>query len=198
MIKEFFRKHKTLAEIARFVIVGGVATIIDFLCMSLFIYVFNLKAYNYNLINVFFSKGNASAWSVVVGTGVGFTISLGFNYLLSILFVFQNNNKFARTAKGAVAFTVLALVGLGIHTLFMYIGYDLLHINEWIVKIFLTIVVMVFNYITRKKLIFKEHTNTITTNASSNEVDNKNADTDNTRLKDNEVEIIVPDDGQSA
>ena len=57
---------------------------------------------------------------------------------------------------------------------------------------------MVFNYITRKKLIFKEHTNTITTNASSNDVDNKNADTDNTRLKDNEVEIIVPDDDQSA
>ena len=159
MIK-FLKEHKTLAEIARFVIVGGIATIIDFFCMSLFIYFFNMEAYGYSLLNVFFSKGTATAWSVVVGTGVGFIISLGFNYLLSILFVFQNDTDFAKTTKGALAFAILALIGLGIHTLFMYIGYDLLHINEWIVKILLTLVVMVFNYITRKKLIFVDKSNT--------------------------------------
>ena len=113
-----------------------------------------MEAYGYSLINVFFSKGEATAWSVVVGTGVGFTISLGFNYLLSIIFVFQEDTDFAKTTTGAIAFILLALIGLGIHTLFMYIGYDLLHINEWVIKIFLTLVVMVFNYITRKKLIF--------------------------------------------
>ena len=163
MIK-FFKEHQTLAEIARFVIVGGFATVIDFFCMSLFIYFFNMPGYDYNLFYVFISKGTASAWSVVVGTGVGFVISLVFNYLLSIIFVFQNNNDFAKTTKGALAFVILAVVGLGIHTLFMYIGYDLLHINEWIVKIFLTLVVMVFNYITRKKLIFVDKTSNTPTN----------------------------------
>ncbi|MBR2468325.1 MAG: GtrA family protein [Clostridia bacterium] len=153
-IKEFIDKHKTLMEIARFVIVGGIATVIDFVCMSIFIYLFNMETYGYNIINVVFSKGDATVWSVVVGTGVGFVISLVFNYLASIFFVFSDNG-FAKTKKGAVAFVLLAVAGLGIHTLFMYIGYDLLHINEWIVKIALTLIVMVFNYVTRKFLIFK-------------------------------------------
>lgn len=168
----FLKEHKTIAEILRFLIVGGLATIIDFFCMSLFLYIFNLEAYDHNLLNVFFSRGEASAWSVVVGTGVGFVISLVFNYLLSILFVFQNN-KFAKTTKGAIAFVVLAVAGLGIHTLFMYIGYDLLHINEWFVKIFLTIVVMVFNYITRKKLIFVDKSDSTTENPTIGENDEK-------------------------
>ncbi len=154
-IKSFFNNHKTLAEIFRFLLVGGTATVIDFFCMSLFIFLFNAPAYNNNLINVFLSRGEASVWSVVVGTGVGFIISLVFNYLASVFFVFQNNT-FAKTKLGALFFAVLAGVGLGIHTLFMYVGYDLLHINEWVVKIVLTIVVMAFNYLTRKFLIFKK------------------------------------------
>lgn len=169
MIK-FLKEHKTLAEILRFVIVGGIATVIDFFCMSLFLYFCNMEAYDHNLLYVFFSKGEASAWSVVVGTGVGFVISLFFNYLLSIIFVFQNND-FAKTTKGMIAFVVLAIAGLGIHTLFMYIGYDLLHINEWIVKIFLTLVVMVFNYVTRKKLIFVDKP---TENLEENSKENSN------------------------
>ena len=154
-IKQFFEKHKTLGEIARFLIVGGLATVIDFFCMSLFIYIFNAPRYDNSLINVFLSRGEASVWSVVVGTGVGFTISLIFNYMLSVLFVFSNNT-FAKTPKGAIAFAVLSACGLGIHTLFMYVGYDLLHINEWVVKVTLTLVVMVFNFTTRKFLVFKK------------------------------------------
>ena len=45
---------------------------------------------------MFLSRGEASVWSVVVGTGVGFIISLVFNYLASVFFVFQNNT-FAKT-----------------------------------------------------------------------------------------------------
>ncbi len=154
-IKDFFDKHKTLGEILRFLIVGGTATVIDFLTMSLFIYIFNAPSYNNNLFNVFLSRGTASAWSVIVGTGVGFVVSLVFNYLASVFFVFSSNG-FAKTKKGILFFVVFSLIGLGIHTLFMYIGYDLLNINEWVVKIVLTIVVMGFNYITRKNLIFKD------------------------------------------
>ena len=41
----------------------------------------------------------------------------------------------------------------------MYLGYDLLHIDEWIVKIFLTAVVLVYNYLTRKFFIFRKKGN---------------------------------------
>lgn len=37
----------------------------------------------------------------------------------------------------------------------MYVGFDVLHINEWIVKIVLTIIVLIYNYITKRLIIFK-------------------------------------------
>ena len=74
---------------------------------------------------------------------------------MSCIFVFKNG-KTAQNKKGFMLFTILSLVGLGIHLIGMFIGYDLLGINEWIIKIVLTFVVLGFNYITRKKIVFKE------------------------------------------
>ena len=139
-------------EIFRFLIVGGCATIIDFLVMSLFIYFVNIELFP-NFIDVFISgKKLSPTWVVVFGTGLGFTISLIFNYILSCIFVFEKKseekNKF-------IKFALLSLIGLGIHLIGMYIFYDICGINEWIIKIVLTLVVLGFNYITRKKFVFK-------------------------------------------
>ena len=143
-----------IKEIIRFVFVGGIATIIDFVVMSLFIYIVNSGSFD-NFLQVFISgKQLSPTWVVVIGTGLGFVVSLLFNYLLSCIFVF-NDGKQSNTGKNFGLFVILSLVGLGIHLLGMYIGYDLLGINEWIIKIILTMVVMIFNYITRKKFIFK-------------------------------------------
>lgn len=143
-----------IKEIIRFVFVGGIATIIDFVVMSLFIYIVNSGSFD-NFLQVFISgKQLSPTWVVVIGTGLGFVVSLLFNYLLSCIFVFKDGKQ-SNTGKNFGLFVILSLVGLGIHLLGMYIGYDLLGINEWIIKIILTMVVMIFNYITRKKFIFK-------------------------------------------
>ena len=147
--------NKTTKEIFRFLIVGGFATIIDFLAMSLFIYATQSAKFEHFLDVFLHGKAIASSWAVIVGTIVGFICGLIFNYILSCCFVFDNN-KFARTKKGFWVFTALSAVGLAIHALGMYLGYSLLGINEWIVKIVLTLVVLAFNYITRKRIIFKE------------------------------------------
>lgn len=159
-IKSFFESHKRLGEITRFVIVGGCSTIIDFVAMSLFIFLFNLEVYDHSLIAVFLSSGKASSWSVVVGTGVGFVVSLIFSYLLSTFFVFENSG-YAKTVKGASVYAILSIIALGMQTLFMYIGYDILGFNEWILKILITLITMTFNYLTRKKFIYvdKRETN---------------------------------------
>lgn len=154
-INNFKQKYPKLWEIFKFLLIGGTATIIDFLLMSVFIYAFKAESFGYNFFDVFLNSKNVSeTWLVVCATGIGFAGGLVFNYSFSIIFVFEDT-KFAKTKKGFLYFSGLALIGLGIHLLGMYLGYDLLKINEWIVKIFLTIVVLVFNYITRKKLIFK-------------------------------------------
>ena len=148
-------KYPNLYEIFKFLIVGGLATIIDMLTMALFLYISNPKLYNYNLINTVVGDANPNKTIATIATGLGFIFGLLFNYIFSILFVFtKRSTTFAKTKKGFAAFSALSFIGFLIHTIGMYIGYGLLSINEWIIKIFLTFVVLIFNYITRKKIIY--------------------------------------------
>ena len=135
-------------EIVRFVIVGGLATLADMLVMGVVLYAFDSALYPH-FYNVWYGGGQPSTLATVVGTGAGFLTGLVINYVLSVIFVFNEKGK-SKSAYGFIVFTVLSAVGLGIHLGGMYIGYDLLHINEWIVKIILTAVVMVYNYVSKK------------------------------------------------
>ena len=149
-------KYPNLYEIFKFLIVGGLATIIDMLSMALVLYLYDPKLYNHNFLNTVIGDVSPNNLIAVIGTGVGFILGLVFNYIFSIIFVFnRTNTDFAKTKTGFVIFTLLSSIGFLIHTVGMAIGYGLLNINEWIIKIILTLVVLVFNYITRKKIIFK-------------------------------------------
>jgi len=154
-IKTYFDKHKTLSEILRFLIVGGLATVIDFFVMGLVLYIFNPSLYP-NFIDVFIGNDiEPSVVAAVVGTGAGFVISLIFNYIFSIIFVYKDKGR-SKTTLGFVLFAVLSAVGLLIHLVGMWLGFNILGINEWIVKIILTLVVLVYNYLTRKFFIFRK------------------------------------------
>ncbi len=152
-VENFLKTHKTIAEIIRFLIVGGIATLVDMFSMGVFMYFTNISKYK-TFLNVFYGGGSPSGWSVVVGTGVGFVIGLIINYILSIAFVFENKNN-AKSKTGFVIFTVLSVIGLGINMLGTFIGYDLLHFNEWIVKIVIVIIVLIYNYISKKLVLFR-------------------------------------------
>jgi putative flippase GtrA len=140
-IKNQIEKHPKLYEIFKFLLIGGFCTLVEYAVMALFLYVFK------------------PPYAETIGSGVGHMIGFVFNYFLSILFVFTgkgNNLKKAKSPLGAFLFAFFTLIGIGIHILGMYLGYNLLHINEWVVKVVLTFIVLVFNYITRKVFIFKE------------------------------------------
>ncbi len=147
-------QHKTLAEIIRFVITGGIATVIDFVVTGIVLYLFNPSLYP-NFFNVFYGGGTPSGIAAVVSTGVGFCVSLIANYLLSVFFVFSDKGN-SKSVKGVTLFVILSVVGLLINMGGMYVGFDLLGINEWITKIIMTIVVLIYNYISRKIFIFKK------------------------------------------
>ena len=159
MKKAFLKllENKTqLNEIFKFLIVGGLATIIDMLSMALVLYFYNPKIYEYNFINTIIGNVNPNNLIAVIATSVGFIIGLIFNYILSISFVFnKTNTNFAKTKTGFITFSSLSFIGFLIHAIGMAIGYGVLKINEWIIKVFLTLIVLIFNYITRKKIIFK-------------------------------------------
>ena len=156
--KDFNEKHTKFCEFARFFITGGIATVIDMFIMGIVLYIFNPSLYP-KFYNVWIGGGDPSTIATVIGTGTGFVISLFCNYLMSIFLVFNDKGN-SRTAKGAILFFVLATIGLFINMGGMWLGYDIIGINEWITKIIMTFVVLVYNFVTRKVFIFKKETTT--------------------------------------
>lgn len=161
IIQKLDNNYPKTFEVIRFILIGGMATIIDLLVMSLVIFLCNRSVYGREFVLVFFTKGQASTWSVVLGTGIGFIVGLIYNYYFSINYVYKGENKNAKTKKGFITFLLLSLIGLVIQLIGSFIGYGIFKINEWLVKIVLIFVVLIFNYLTRKRFIFNENEKTI-------------------------------------
>lgn len=156
-IKEQRNKYPKICEIIRFLVVGGFATIIDMFIMGIVLYIFNQELYNNSFTNVFIMGGQVSSVLVVLATAIGFIVGLVFNYIFSIVYVYDGNYLCAKTKKGFIIFAILSSIGLGIQSLGMFIGYSLIGLNEWIVKVVLVFVVLVFNYISRKLFVFNKN-----------------------------------------
>ncbi len=154
-IRSAFGKYPVLGEIFRFLLVGGVATLIDFFVMGVTLYAFEPSAYP-NFFSAFIDGENRSSIVAnMVGTGLGFAVGMVVNYFLSVLFVFIYKGR-AKSAVGFLSFALLSAVGLFLHLLGMYLLNELLGVNEWLVKILMTAVVLVYNYVSKKTFIFKE------------------------------------------
>ena len=155
-------KKELLFEILRFLIVGGVATLVDYAVFWLFdgqlfpLFGLNTKVW----LNVF----------LTISTALGFCAGLIINWLLSIKFVYKevSDPEKAQSKKSFVTFTVIGIIGLiitevGVHglvALFPSIKifgiYEILGTSweKWIAKAIMTCIVLMWNYVARKILIF--------------------------------------------
>ena len=125
-------KEKLLIQIYRFGIVGGLAFAIDYGILATCKEIFGLN--------------------VLISAAIAVTISVIFNYILSIIWVFDVSKEKDKK-KNFIIFIVFSAIGLALTELIMWIGTDLLHIHYLIVKIIATAIVMIFNFITRKKFL---------------------------------------------
>lgn len=122
-------KGNLLKQIIKFGFVGGSAFIID---AGLLFLLTDFLEIHY----------------LISGT-VSFFVSVIYNYILSIFWVFDTN-KSNRNVQEFIVFIVLSVIGFGINQIFMYLFVDLLTIYYMISKIITTVIVMVYNFITRK------------------------------------------------
>ena len=76
LVLKICRGNERLAEILRFCIVGGVATVVDFVAMGITLYCFDPSLYP-NFFNVFYGGGTPSVLASCVGTGVGSALPSG-------------------------------------------------------------------------------------------------------------------------
>lgn len=120
-----------IKQLCKFGIVGIIAFLIDYGIFT----ILTLLGINYLIAQV-----------------ISFSISLFFNYLASVKWVFNAKEK---STNMKLLFILLSIIGLELNEIFLYIGVDLVHIHELLVKLVATGIVMIFNFITRKLIIEK-------------------------------------------
>lgn len=124
--------NKLVNKIIKFSVVGGIATIIDFVCLYIFKEFLNID--------------------VIIANTLSFIISVTYNYIASITWVFDVNNNKNKNVQ-FILFIVFSVVGLIINNVILYILTDKLNIYYLISKVIATIIVMIFNFVTRKKFL---------------------------------------------
>lgn len=124
--------QKLLAQIAKFGVVGVIAFVIDYGLLALLTEAFGV---NY-----------------LVSATISFTASVVFNYVASMRYVFTHKEGMSRRRE-FIIFVVLSVIGLIINNACMWAGVELLRIHYLITKIGATAIVMVWNFVTRKKFL---------------------------------------------
>lgn len=120
---------KLIAQFMKFGIVGVIAFVIDYGVMIFLTEVFGV--------------------SYLISTTISFVVSVIFNYFASMRFVFKRKDDMSRRRE-FIIFIVLSVCGLGINDLLMWLMVDSLYIDYRLSKIVVTVVVAVWNFVTRK------------------------------------------------
>lgn len=144
-------------EILRFVIVGGVATLVDFVIASLFQYLIYTSSATWLILGLI-----PITASVFVSTIMGFTFGVIVNYVLSILVVFKDveDKKKSRSVVGFIIFVALGTIGFLINLAIKEVGNMILAFEGnffWFAFVFAfaTLIVLIYNYISRKLILFR-------------------------------------------
>ena len=87
--------------------------------------------------------------SYFISSGVSYTASVVVNYILSMRFVFESKddvNKFMEI----LGFVILSIIGLAFNQLIMWIAVETFHIFYAAAKIMATVIVSVYNFVSKK------------------------------------------------
>ena len=120
---------KLMEQIMRFGIVGVIAFVIDYAVLLLLTEVGGIH--------------------YLISSAVAFLVSVIFNYILSITFVFETDKSKSKGAQFSL-FAVMSAGGLGINQLMMWLVSDVMFVPYQLAKFLATAVVMVYNFVTRK------------------------------------------------
>lgn len=122
-----------LRQMWRFGITGGLAFILHF---SLLILLTEGLGFHY-----------------LISTTLAFLVSVSFSYVLSVRWIFRFSKQHRSHLIVSLIFLILAVFGLCINNIIMFIGVAFCDLHYTLTQIIATSLVMFFNFITRKKLI---------------------------------------------
>ncbi|MBE7019070.1 MAG: GtrA family protein [Ruminococcaceae bacterium] len=117
-----------MLQILKFGVVGVIAAIVDYGVLI------GLKELLY--------------MEVLIASAISFCASVVVNYLLSMAFVFQSNKQ--NKLKEFILFVLLSVGGLCLNELILWIAVYFSSVYYLVAKLFATMIVMVYNFVTRK------------------------------------------------
>lgn len=120
---------KLIAQFMKFGIVGVLAFIIDYGLMILLTEAFGVP--------------------YLASTTISFIVSVIFNYVASMRYVFKRKDDMSRRRE-FIIFVALSVIGLVINDVFMWLMTDQLFIDYRFSKIVVAFIVAVWNFVTRK------------------------------------------------
>lgn len=120
----------------RYAFVGGIATVVDWGILFLLTEFMHF----HHLLSAVFS----------------FAAGLVANFVLSKLLVFNSTEAKVNKALEFAGYAIIGVIGLGITELIMFVMTSKLHMHYMISKIIATVVVLIWNYLARKYIIYKK------------------------------------------
>jgi putative flippase GtrA len=126
--------ENTLIQLFRYGFVGGAAFVVDYGVLVFLTEVFGMH--------------------YLLSATISFILGLVTNYLLSVVWVFNNRTLGNRWAEFAV-FAIIGVIGLGLNALIMYVCTDKMGIHYMLSKIISTVIVFFWNFFARKIILFK-------------------------------------------
>ena len=129
-------------KVLLYLFVGGTAALVEWGLFYIFItYVLN-------------GIGLGLTAVTMLGTCMAFCLSTLYHYFLGNVLVFDSGSKYKRSKELSLVFLV-STMGLGFNLLFMYIFVSLIGWNPMVSKVLTSCIVVVWNYLSRKKWIFR-------------------------------------------
>jgi putative flippase GtrA len=119
----------------RYLFVGGIATVVDWGVLMGLTELLQL----HHLVSAIFA----------------FVAGLGTNFLLSKLLVFRASEAKTNSLLEFLGYALIGVIGLGMTELIMFLFTDCMSLHYMLSKAIATAVVLVWNYLARKLLLYK-------------------------------------------
>ncbi len=127
------KNDNLVVQFMRYVIVGGIAFLVDYVFLILLTEVFQ----------IFY----------LTSAAISFVIGLAVNYFLAVKWVFQSsaNNKSIEISL----YALIGIVGLGLNELIIWLFTEEVKFHYMLSKIVAAVVVLGWNFLARRKLMLK-------------------------------------------
>ena len=134
--------NNEFVKIILYLFVGGTAALVEWGLFYLFFY--------YLLVGL----GLSVDVLTMVATALAFGLSTLYHYFLGNVLVFDSGSKYDKSKELSLVFLV-SIMGLVFNLVLMYVFVGLLSWQPMLAKVITSCIVVVWNYLSRKKWIFK-------------------------------------------